>query len=603
MSDNTQRFITDAPFTPTSVGSEDGADYSVYESEDGDDSADSVDPKRLFRKPSVNDIRWFYRNGPLASTIVNKPVDDAFKHGYTAEAGQASDTQAFLEEIEDSYREANRKARRDGFAIMWFRLRDTANEWEPPENVRDIHEVKVLTVDDLTDTKPIAFEEKLTAGNVQNIMSTSGQAVSTTSEVTALSDLIQRAEQSQLDVQGDVDDPDDPKRLSRHSADSAVLDSDLHSYIDTHADDRSSRVGTDAVIEDPSIERGDMDGRLIYGRSRLYDITDNGIVISNRLDDENYEDPVGYLYDRGTGFQPLMIHPSRVYHVTWRDDVDGNVNDTDVWGGWEGDSVLMPVIHLLRSLMKGDWALMQKVFRQASPLHVVNYEEGVSDENVNKAERQMQNVNTKSVITSPPGFDVEAIEKVQQREVEPAFDVMFNQICAATEMTRSVLFGTQAGTVSGSEVDIKNYFNKIERLRRNRYESEMRDLVNWYSQFGARDYELDGGLNLEWGPLFKLSALDRAEAMSRHVQLVTQAQSNFVMSDEEARSLLEEQWADWSDVELDGILDDDTMERLFNIAAAQDGELTDIGGNPRVGQNGGGMEQGQQTASSQPNNQ
>jgi len=181
--------------------------------------------------------------------------------------------------------------------------------------------------------------------------------------------------------------------------------------------------------------------------------------------------------------------------------------------------------------------------------------------------------------------------------------VLFDQICAATEMTRSVLFGTQAGTVSGSEVDIKNYFNKIERLRRNRYESELRDLVNWYSDYDANDYDLNSGLELEWGPLFKLSELDRAEAMARHVQLVSQAQTNFVMSDAEARSFLQEQWAEWTDVDLSGILEDDEFERLYNILGASDGSLSDIGGNPRVGQNGGGMEQGQSTASEDPSSE
>jgi len=297
-----------------------------------------------------------------------------------------------------------------------------------------------------------------------------------------------------------------------------------------------------------------------------------------------------------------MIHPQRVFHITWRGDVDGDVGDR-TWGGYEGDSVLMPIIHLLRSMMKGNWATMQSLFRHSAPLHVVSYDEGTDEAKVDEAEQQMHNINTKSSIMEPPGFEVRSIEKIQQNEVEPSYSVLFDQICAATEMTRSVLFGTQAGTVSGSEVDIKNYFNKIERLRRNRYESELRDLVNWYSDYDANDYDLNSGLELEWGPLFKLSELDRAEAMARHVQLVSQAQTNFVMSDAEARSFLQEQWAEWTDVDLSGILEDDEFERLYNILGASDGSLSDIGGNPRVGQNGGGMEQGQSTASEDPSSE
>lgn len=574
-------FNLDAEYlTPTSVESEQNGVRSVYGAEGDDATADDVDPKRLFRTPSIDDIRWFYRNGALASTIVDRPVDDAFKHGYSV-GDTADDTQQFLQDIEDAYRKAHRNARRDGFALLWFRLRDTASEWEPPENVDGIHEAKVLTIDDLTNRKPIAFEEKLTAGNAQNIMDPdAGQSVSSTEAVTALGDLIQRAEEANPNLNTDSVAE---TRLSRDDADPAQL-------------------AADAVIEDPSIERGELDGRLMYGRSRLYDITENGIVISNRLDDERFEQPISYLYDRGAEFQPLMIHPQRVFHITWRGDVDGDVGDR-TWGGYEGDSVLMPIIHLLRSMMKGNWATMQSLFRHSAPLHVVSYDEGTDKGKVDEAEQQMHNINTKSSIMEPPGFEVRSIEKIQQNEVEPSYSVLFDQICAATEMTRSVLFGTQAGTVSGSEVDIKNYFNKIERLRRNRYESELRDLVNWYSEYDATDYELDNGLQLEWGPLFKLSELDRAEAMARHVQLVSQAQTNFVMSDEEARSFLEEQWTDWTDVDLSGILEDDEFERLYNILGASDGSLSDIGGNPRVGQNGGGMEQGQSTASENPSSE
>lgn len=544
-------------------GDVEGYRGEVYESEDGEDSADEVDPKKLVRTPSVDDIRWYYRNGPLAPTIVDKPVNDAFKHGYSIDGDD--DKQDFVDELVPKYKRANRKARRDGFALLWFRLRDTANEWEPPSNVKELYEIKVLTIDDLTDIKPIGFEEKLSAGNSENFAESEGLPSSSIEELATVEDLV--------DVRGDSDDDDGLKRLPR-------------------ADSDQTKLATDQL-----------GGEVFYGHSRYYDTTDNGIVISNRLDDRRFEKPIGYIYDRGIDFDPVLIHPSRVIHVTWREDIDGDV-EQDTYGRWEGDAVLRPIIHLLRWLHKANWAVAQKLFRHSSPLHVMSYDEGTDDEYISKAERAVENINAKSSITEPPGFDLRTEQNDGDAEIGDSFDVLFNQICAATEFTRSVLFGTQAGTVNGSETDIKNYFNKVETIRGGRFEDDLREAVNWYAQFDANDYEFDPGLDMEWGPLFKLSALDRAEAMARHVQLVTQATSNFILTPEEARSILDEQWADWTGVDLGDDIET-TLEELKIIQSAEgEAELLGLGdqmdGNPRVGQNGGGREQGDLGDSSDP---
>ena len=348
MSDDDQdlhtRFMTDGP---TSTGTQESYRGEVYESEDGEDSADEVDPKKLVSTPSVDDIRWYYRNDGMATTVVDKPVDDAFKHGYRVDGG---DKQDFLEEeLEVAYKTAHRKARRDGFALLWFRLRDANNEWEPPSNVQGLHDVNVLTLDDMTTAKPVAFEEKLSAGNVDNFDHDPNISMPSfeTTGITSLSDLAELADDS------------DARRLPRQGDDSTELAVD--------------------ELNDPSLDPEDMRGTLPYGRSRFYDTTDNGIIISNRLDDQFYdttdngiiisnrlddqrfERPVGYLYSRGAEFDPLLIHHSRVFHVTWRGDVDGDA-DRSTWGGWEGDSVLRPIIHLLRAVKKSNWALGQNLY-------------------------------------------------------------------------------------------------------------------------------------------------------------------------------------------------------------------------------------------------
>ena len=104
---------------------------------------------------------------------------------------------------------------------------------------------------------------------------------------------------------------------------------------------------------------------------------------------------------------------------------------------------------------------------------------------------------------------------------------------------------------------------------------------------------------MEWGPLFRLTAVDRAEAMARHVQLAAQAAASYILEPDEARSILAEEWADWNDVDIS----DDAPFNAEDLASLEmsgpevgdsdvDPTGAGMGGNPRAGQNGGGRESG-----------
>jgi hypothetical protein len=249
---------------------------------------------------------------------------------------------------------------------------------------------------------------------------------------------------------------------------------------------------------------------------------------------------------------------------------------------------------------------MQTIFRYAAKLYHVELPEDASEDDFEEAENEMQNLNAKSELITPNGYTIEDFQTDGQLQPREYFDVIFDQVCASAEMTKSVLFGTQTGTVSGSETDIKNYFNKVERMRQNDFENDMREfashVIRLVDNRTKEQYNID--FDVEWGPLFKLSELDAAERISRHMQTVSAAVNNFIMTPDEARSVLQQTWAevdiDWTDE-----FSEEEREWLTTLNVAQLGtEATlpnsEMQGNPRVGQNGGGMEQGQQTASEQP---
>jgi hypothetical protein len=465
------------------------------------------------RDPHVDDIRWLYRT-TFAKKIVDKPIEDAFKNDYEIVDDGGLDTNAELV-LDDTdfithYKIAEKKARRDGFALLFYVLEDTGGgvHTDPlaeSVTVTDFQGINVLTLDDLT-----------------------------------------------------------------YSTGSGI-----HDKIPLDHDD--------------------------------YHIRETGIVIDTRVNEPTYEEPIGYLvgpddYPRNDT-RADFVHANRVQHLTWNPEVDGDLSQSAL-GRYEGDSVLASTYHLLRGLKKGNWSIMQTLFRYAAKLYHVELPEDADEDDMEEASEMMRNLNSMSELLTPAGYEIESHGTDGQLDPEEYFNVIFEQVCASTEMTKSVLFGTQSGTVSGSQTDIKNYFNKVERYRQTRAERHIQRFVamhrgymdNRVTSFDVPTFEF------EWPPMFRLSELEQAEEHSRTVTALKSAIDSFVLTPSEARELLAEEWAA---LELDE-LSDEEVEFLESLNLHQQGaepaaeKAAAEAGNPLVGQNGGGMEQGQSTAATNP---
>jgi len=491
------------------------------------DSSDEVDPRKLVDTPTLNDIRWLYRTS-IGGTIVDKPVSDAFKHGFEIKNNNR-DVEGLLESVNfiDVFIDAYQKARRDGFSLLYYVLEDDSegvmeDPLDPSVTVNDIAKLAIHTIDDL-----------------------------------------------------------------------ARFDSS-HGVIPANAD------------ADPIKE-------LDYDQ---YQIRPTGIVMDTDPNSETYKEPLGYLIGKPNWIDNTdptddvtFFHRNRFIHLSVNTTTDGDLSAPTL-GKYEGDSVLLQSYNILKGLKKGNWAIMQTLFRYAAKLYHVELPEDADQEDYNNAIESMDNLNAKSEIVTPHGYSIEDYQTDGQLQPREYFDVLFDQICANNEMTKSVLFGTQSGTVSGSETDIKNYFNMVERLRNI-------VLTEIIKEFVERAYQLQDNrtgdtytaqFEIEWGPLFKLSEIDMAERTARLVQTVSQGIDNFILTPMEARTILQQEWVD---VELDweDEFSDEEIEFLESLNVHQQGGETEaekleakqmFEGMPRQGQNGGGMEQGTTTATENP---
>lgn len=489
------------------------------------DSSDEIDPRKLVRDPTLNELRWYY-NRTFADTIVDKPVEDAFKHGLEFEGNNSSEVRKLIDKINyiDEYKFAKKKARRDGFCLIfigWKMAGKTPDTSKIPKNVTGVSHVKTLRVDDLTDAAKAQIDE---------------------------------------DVPLDMED---------------------------------------------------------------YVVRDSGIVVNKKLTSPDFNDPIGYVLNSQ---DPQFIHRDWVQHIVENREVDGEYNTQNIdsqisdihenLGRWEGESVLTPCYDLLKWLKKANWAIGQTLFRYASKMYSVKVPDDATQEEWDEAQGALRNLNSKSEIILPsPEYEVDDYDTDGQLEPGEYFDILFEQICACTEMTKSVLFGTQQGTVTGSETDIKNYFNQVERLRSNDAEGRMREFIQMVSEVDTAEgtqllsnFASGEPLEINWSPLFKLSEEDRIEAIRTESNALTMLANNYALTPDEVRSILSESWAEFEGLDDLEEEDYDLMDRIsLNTVGAYEGgeraesEVTgeEPQGNPRR-QNGGGREQGESSESSNP---
>lgn len=484
VSNNDTEVTNDVSSQPTAFGDM-GEERDVYR-DDGtlrsdsqrSDSTDQVDIRKLVKEPSLSDIRWVYRN-TFAKVLVDKPVDDSFKNGYKLENDPADKVADILDEWESAYQLGKKKSRRDGMSVL-FHVYEDSDEGPHVPPTRD------------------SFTDYL------------GTNVLTVDDL---------ADIGETEIEDQVPD------------------------------------GYGSVLEDG------VDPHEVDHRTHNYECRESGLVLSKKVNDVNWNDPIGVVLDQWRVEDGTMDHSKQFAHIdrlqilTCNKEVDGDFSrdnnqrygelrqDSTTIGKWEGDSELQPVYHLIKDVFKGNWALMQTVFRYASPFYEVSVpaRDAQDEEQFQAARNMFNNLNAKSEGIFPEDYEVEMHDSEGSFDPQGYFDPIFDQICAGTEMTKSVLFGTQAGTVSGTEGDQKSYYNTVNRLQNTVIEDDMDEFVRQIGMLSSSlvpNFAL--GYEVNWNPIFELGELEKAENARTVLNAVSQISNQYALTPNEVRSLTRE---------------------------------------------------------------
>jgi hypothetical protein len=476
----------------------------------------------LFRPVDLNEIRYYAREGPYGPTIINKPVDDAFKHSFEIKGDNTEGNQNVgkiqetLKQIVPQYKLAKKKSRRDGLAVLMHLVSDGTQSVSDPIQTDDgtFEGFQLWTVDNLSDE----ITDHEVADNVEKV---------------------------------------EPNQV----------------YVTEGRED-----GGVAIVDDISHpDHGEVIG---YG-------------IRERDDSESLHDA-------------QFVHADRCHHFVHGEEVDGQLGN-NATGEHIGESVLTPILQPLKAAQLGFWSIKEILRRYSAPLHAVEPPESWSMEDYDDAEDKMGDISMASDAVLPPGAELSVAEGVSEFDPEPYYDTLVKPICAGTMFTKSVLEGTQTGSVSGSETDVKGYFSNVNVFRQQEIESDLREIakkISTYDQSAIPRVASVESVKFDWNPLFKVSSLEQAEGAVSLVTAATNGVKNYVLTPDEARSLVEEEWATFDiNVDLDDLTEDqmDTLDRI-NINEAGQGikDNEPVNSSRTVGGQQGGRPEGSTQSQSNP---
>ena len=164
------------------------------------------------------------------------------------------------------------------------------------------------------------------------------------------------------------------------------------------------------------------------------------------------------------------IDESRLVHLQ-PFNVDDDLN---------GTSALEAVYDLLTVLKNADWSLGQNIFRHSSGLTFITPGDGASQDQIDKIDEVVHNVNAKSVVTLIPGCQTTTAPASALNPTQH-YDVLMGQISAGCNIPISILTGAQSGQ-GVSENDRRDYADFLAGLQKSCLTRALRQILELYQE-------------------------------------------------------------------------------------------------------------------------
>ena len=261
------------------------------------------------------------------------------------------------------------------------------------------------------------------------------------------------------------------------------------------------------------------------------------ILYDKDVNSDTYGDIIGYKLNSsmfGVGMtEEIIIHVSRVIHIVNGDDKDP-----------KGMSMYQPMYNWLNMFDDIAWSLGQSYFRYASgfPVLTVDGWASLPEEQQEAYQNQWKNVTAMTGYITGKGDTVE-FAGANGRALPPDkyFEAGLMLVAASGDLPYALIVGVNAGAVSGSETNLKDYYSDVG----SRQTLEEQPLLETMYQKLIETGQLSSDKFLmSWNSLFVQTDKERAEiaklsAEAREVQFRTGYVTADIATDIETGKLVE----------------------------------------------------------------
>lgn len=174
----------------------------------------------------------------------------------------------------------------------------------------------------------------------------------------------------------------------------------------------------------------------------------------------------------------------------------------------EGISMFEPVYDKFVVKKNLDFAIGEVPYQMAVPLKELTTPKDADDAELDAAETSFQGLNARSYMMTPEGYEMKIHATNVALNPKEYVEYVVGTLAANLTGSKIALMGTEAGSLSGSEVNQQDWFATVSAEQRTVVEPLLRALVEVQQFFGIID---EGEFWFEWEPQFELDEKELSE--------------------------------------------------------------------------------------------
>jgi len=192
----------------------------------------------------------------------------------------------------------------------------------------------------------------------------------------------------------------------------------------------------------------------------------------------------------------------------------------------EGVSMFEPLYDKFGIKKNLDFAMGQVPYQLARPLPILGIPDDADEEEVDDAEESWKDISNRSYYCFPQAYKPELLATNIALNPEPYADYVLSTIAAASTGSKVALLGTEAGAVTGSEVNMQEWYGAVADEQANYVEPVLKAFVKACQFYGVLP---KGEFWFEWHSLWEMDEQEKADIALKNAQALQATASALVL--------------------------------------------------------------------------